>query len=189
MAVKIQPWAASEPKLNIAQASFSLPFGLGSFSTSPPQVLTRYWTCVFWHMWWCKLWVSLRGLIRFVLITILSLESNKVACSNNISMGFLGVSVVANSSANAGDAGKIPWMRAWQCTPVFLPEKSHDRANCQATFHGVTKNWTQLSMHVLPVHTHTNTSKHNISILWYFSKDGNKASWERGVFSNLLTGQ
>ena len=22
-------------------------------------------------------------------------------------------------------AGKIPWRRAWQCTPVFSPEKSH----------------------------------------------------------------
>ena len=21
--------------------------------------------------------------------------------------------------------GKIPWMRAWQCTPVFLPGESH----------------------------------------------------------------
>ena len=60
-----------------------------------------------------------------MLITILSPESNKVAFSNNISMGFLGVSVVVNPPANAGDAGKIPWMRAWQCTPVFLPEKSH----------------------------------------------------------------
>ena len=42
--------------------------------------------------------------------------------------------VVKNSPANAGDimrcgfdpwVGKIPWRRAWQPSPVFLPGKSH----------------------------------------------------------------
>ena len=43
--------------------------------------------------------------------------------------------VVKNPPANAGDrrkrqefdrwAGKIPWRRAWQPTPVFLPGESH----------------------------------------------------------------
>ena len=32
-----------------------------------------------------------------------------------------------------------------QPTPVFLPEESHDRGASQATVHGVTKSWTQLS--------------------------------------------
>ena len=49
-------------------------------------------------------------------------------------MGFLGGSVVKNSSASAEDAGdpgfdpwigKIPWRRKWQPTPVFLPGKAH----------------------------------------------------------------
>ena len=43
------------------------------------------------------------------------------------------VRVVKNLPANAGDVRhrfdlwvrKIPWRRAWQPTPVFLPEKSH----------------------------------------------------------------
>ena len=43
------------------------------------------------------------------------------------------VLVVNNPSANAGDmrhgfdpwVGKIPWRRAWQPTPVFLPGESH----------------------------------------------------------------
>ena len=32
-------------------------------------------------------------------------------------------------ACNAGDLGrgKIPWRRAWQCTPVFLPGESHGR--------------------------------------------------------------
>ena len=40
--------------------------------------------------------------------------------------------VVKNQPASAGDrhrscpwVGKIPWRRAWQTFPVFLPEKSH----------------------------------------------------------------
>ena len=41
--------------------------------------------------------------------------------------------VVKNSPATAGDkrpgfdswVGKIPWMKAWQTTPVFLPGESH----------------------------------------------------------------
>ena len=40
--------------------------------------------------------------------------------------------VVKNPPANAGDLkrhglipGKIPWRRAWQSTPVFLPKEAH----------------------------------------------------------------
>ena len=41
------------------------------------------------------------------------------------------VLVVKNLPANAGDTGdsgsitEIPWRRAWQLTPVFLPGESH----------------------------------------------------------------
>ena len=49
-------------------------------------------------------------------------------------MGFPGDASVKETTANAGDikrhrfdpwVGKIPWRRAWQPTPVFLPEKSY----------------------------------------------------------------
>ena len=50
--------------------------------------------------------------------------------------------------------GKIPWSRKWQPTPVFLTGKFL-RA-WQATVHGVTKSWTQLT------HTHTHTHTHTI---------------------------
>ena len=37
-------------------------------------------------------------------------------------------------------SGKIPWKRAWQLTPVFLPGKSHgQRSLVGYTVHGVTK--------------------------------------------------
>ena len=44
-------------------------------------------------------------------------------------------------------AGKIPWRRKWQPTPIFLPGKSHGRGVWQTTVHGVSKSWTWLSMH------------------------------------------
>ena len=55
------------------------------------------------------------------------------ACYMLIFRGFPGGSVVKNLPGNAGDeetqvpslGWKIPWRRAWQPTPVFLPEKSH----------------------------------------------------------------
>ena len=47
--------------------------------------------------------------------------------------GFPDGSVVKNLPAKAGDirdrfdpwVGKVPWRRAWQPTPVFLPRESH----------------------------------------------------------------
>ena len=69
--------------------------------------------------------------------------------------------MVKNLPANAGDikrcefgpwVGKIPWRRAWQPTPVFLPGESHGwRGAWQVTVHSVTKGWTQLKW--LSVHT------------------------------------
>ena len=50
------------------------------------------------------------------------------------------VLVVKNLPVNAGDArdfqfdlwvGKIPWRRAWQPTPVFLPGESHGQSNLE----------------------------------------------------------
>ena len=44
--------------------------------------------------------------------------------------------MIKNVSFNAGDirnfrfdpwVGKIPWRRAWQPTPVFLPRESHEQ--------------------------------------------------------------
>jgi len=51
---------------------------------------------------------------------------------------------------------KIPWRRAWQSTPVFLPGESHrHRGAWWATVHRVTKNQTRLKQ--LNTHTHTHT--------------------------------
>ena len=62
-----------------------------------------------------------------------------------------GVLVVKNPPVSAGalrDKGmipgsrKTPWRRAWQHTPVFLPEEAHDRGAWRATVHRVAKSWT-----------------------------------------------
>ena len=39
---------------------------------------------------------------------------------------------------------KIPWRRAWQPPPVFMPGESHDRGAWQAMVHVVTKSQTWL---------------------------------------------
>ena len=50
---------------------------------------------------------------------------------NTLGWGFLPGSDGKESACNARDPGltpwigKIPWRRAWQPTPVFLPGKSH----------------------------------------------------------------
>ena len=55
-------------------------------------------------------------------------------------MGFPSGSVVKNLPAMqemqemwvqslGGEVGKIPWRKAWQPTPVFLPEKSHGQSS------------------------------------------------------------
>ena len=48
--------------------------------------------------------------------------------------------------------GKIPWRRAWQPTPVFLPENPMDRGAWRATVHGVAESRTWLSDRLLCVH-------------------------------------
>ena len=40
--------------------------------------------------------------------------------------------------------GKIPWRRAWQPTPVFLPGESHGQRSLWATDHRVSKSQTWL---------------------------------------------
>ena len=39
---------------------------------------------------------------------------------------------------------KIPWRRAWQCTPVSYLENPTARGAWQATVRRVTKSWSQL---------------------------------------------
>ena len=39
--------------------------------------------------------------------------------------------------------GKIPWRRAWQLTPVFLPGESHGQSSlADYTVHRIAKSWT-----------------------------------------------
>ena len=45
--------------------------------------------------------------------------------------------------------GKIPWRRAWQPTPVFLPGEPPGQKSQWATVHRVTESWTWLSTHAL----------------------------------------
>ena len=68
-------------------------------------------------------------------------------------MGFPGGSGGKKYACNVKDLGsvsgfgKIPWRRAWQRTPVFLPGESPwtEQPGRLHTVHGFTKSQTQLS--------------------------------------------
>ena len=82
--------------------------------------------------------------------SLISLQVNMPAALGNLGTSQVAL-VVKNPPANAGDmkrcefnpwVRKIPWRRAWQPTPPFLPGKSTDRGAWRATVHGVTKSQT-----------------------------------------------
>ena len=69
-------------------------------------------------------------------------------------MGFPGSTVVKKSPANVGDAregclvpglGRSPGVENGNPIKYSCLENPRDRGTCQATVHGVTKSWTQLS--------------------------------------------
>ena len=41
--------------------------------------------------------------------------------------------------------GEIPWKRAWQPSPVFLPREFHGQRNLAGYSPGSLKSWTQLN--------------------------------------------
>ena len=56
--------------------------------------------------------------------------------------------------------GKIPWRKAWQPTPVFLPGESHGQKSLVGYIHRVTKSLKWLSMHAWHL---------NYMIFWFIS--------------------
>ena len=81
--------------------------------------------------------------------------------------GFPGGSLVKNPPAKMQETrfdpwvGKIPWRRAWQPTPVFLPGESHGQKSPWATVHRVTKSQTQLSNYTTTTTGHQGTELEN----------------------------
>ena len=63
--------------------------------------------------------------------------------------------------------GNIPWRRAWQLTPVFLPGKSHGRGVWRPTDYGVAKSQTRLKQ--LSMQQQLNF-KYFIEFEWTFGK-------------------
>ena len=49
--------------------------------------------------------------------------------SSTPALGFPGGSDIKQSTCNARDLGSIPWRRAWQPTPVFLPGEPHGQGS------------------------------------------------------------
>ena len=90
----------------------------------------------------------------------------------SLRLGFPGGSVVKNSPVNAGDTGSIPRLGRspeggnGNLHQYFCLENSMDRGAWWATVHGVTKSWTQLSMHAR-THTHICLIIYWISIAYF----------------------
>ena len=61
---------------------------------------------------------------------------------------------------------KIPWRRAWQPTPVFLPGESHGQRSLWTTVHRVTKSQTRLKQLSIAQHLFTNIL-YNYNIFLY----------------------
>ena len=70
---------------------------------------------------------------------------------NDLTSGQVGVApVVKNPPVSAGFhlwVKKIPWRKAWQPTPLFLPEKSHEQRRLEGYSPWDHKELDQLSMH------------------------------------------
>jgi len=69
---------------------------------------------------------------------------------NNNSWGFPGGSDSKESTCSAGDPGsilgwEIPWRRAWQPTPLFLPGEFHGQKSLAGYSPRVAKSQTQLN--------------------------------------------
>ena len=60
-------------------------------------------------------------------------------------------------------AGKIPWRKKWQPTPVFLPGESHGQRSLVVTVHGIARVGHDL---VTETHSTTQTTFRTVSVEW-----------------------
>ena len=75
--------------------------------------------------------------------------------------GFPGGSDGKESACNSRDPGswvrKIPWRRAWQPTPVFLPGESHGQRSLVGVTHSQTRlKWLSMHSHLHSLHKQNN---------------------------------
>ena len=93
---------------------------------------------------------------------------------------------------------KIPWRRAWQPTPVFLPGEPHGRGTWWDVVHRVTESWTRLKL--LSTHAHmrvlvivnsarmttvVHVSFQTMVFSVYVSRSGISGSYGHSIFSFL----
>ena len=79
---------------------------------------------------------------------------------------------------------KIPWRKAWQPTPVFLPGESVDREAWQATVHGVAKSQRWLKW--LSVHAQNSDFGEYTHGFWYHFSGGDKKPGLRFPWGDML---
>ena len=94
-------------------------------------------------------WLSLCAPVSLIPYTASLCSSKPVSLVVEGSMGFPGNSEVKSlpiiwesQETWVQSLGKVPWRRAQQPTPVFLPGNPMDRGTSQAGVHRAAKSWT-----------------------------------------------
>ena len=96
--------------------------------------------------------------LKISIVTKYSLVNEKVVSREGFSGGAGGKESTCQSRRWGFNpwVGKIPWRRARQPTPVFLPGELHGQRSWQATVHGISKSEHTLFQWLSPPpHTHT----------------------------------
>ena len=104
--------------------------------------------------------IGIKGVIFLCIQYIIAAPLLWEVCKTKLQKGISQVILVVNNLlANAGDirrfdpsVRKIPWRKAWQPTPVFLPGESHGQRNLVGYSPWGSKSWIQ--MKGLNMHAH-----------------------------------
>ena len=91
--------------------------------------------CFCFMFWFCR--------ASLVAQTVKNLSAVKESWVVSLSSVQFSCSVVSNPMDPL--VRKIPWKRAWQPTPVFLPGEFHGQRSLGAIVSGIANSWTQLS--------------------------------------------
>ena len=99
------------------------------------STMQETWVSYMYGSFYYLLWIDFSNPLPVSLLLYLFLKDKN-------SQSYWGTVKAEHRANNLPWREKIPWRRAWQPTPVFLPGKSHRQRSWQATVHGVTKSQT-----------------------------------------------
>ena len=143
---------------------------------------SRHWADQWLNFYFiCGLWVIITGPLWPLRLILFPWSLCQCSRLSYIFTGFPGGSVLKNLPANVGDigdtdfipgSGKIPWRRARQPTPVFLPGESHGQGSLAgySAWSHIELDTTKTTLH-LYMYVHCFYSKNSLQEprLWFFN--------------------